>query len=70
MLHTTEPDSLVFKIESNKFPKTPIQAGSIQPGQEVKFAVEFEQYPDPKPENVIWVVQELLGEKLEFTPGI
>ena len=69
-LHTTEPDSLTFKIETNKFPTSPVQAGSFLPGQEVEFLVEFEQYPDPKPENVVWVVQGLAGEKQEFKPGI
>ena len=69
VLHTTESSPLNVLIESNKFPKSPFKAGNYQPGQPVEFVIEFEKYPDPRPENVVWVVKDDDDKTQEFKPG-
>jgi hypothetical protein len=69
VIHTAESDALKINIESSKFPKSPFQAGSYLPGQPVEFVIEFEQFPDPDPENVVWVVKGNDDKEQEFTPG-
>ena len=68
--HAVESTPLNIKVESHKFPKSPFQAGSYQPGQPISFTIEFEQYPPPKPENVLWVVKGPEGKASELKPGL
>ena len=70
VIHTADSDALKINIESSKFPKSPFQAGSYLPGQPVEFVIEFEQFPDPAPENVVWVVKGNDDQEQEFTPGL
>jgi hypothetical protein len=69
IIHEAISDELKINIESSKFPKSPFQAGSYLPGQPVEFSIEFELFPDPEPENVIWVVKDDDDKEQEFTPG-
>ena len=70
VLHTAESSPLNVLIEFNKFPESPFKAGIYKPGQPVEFVIEFEKYPDPKPENVVWVVKGNDDKTQEFKPGL
>jgi hypothetical protein len=70
LLHSTDSDAVKINIESSKFPQSPFQAGSYLPGQPVEFVIEFEQFPDPASENVVWVVKGNDNQEQEFIPGV
>ena len=64
-----ESSPLKIMIESNKFPKNPFQAGTYPPGQPIEIKIEFEKYPDPRDDNVVWVVKGTDDKVVELKPG-
>ena len=70
VVSAVESTPLSIKVEAHKFPKSPVQAGSYQAGQPILFTIEFEQYPPPKQENVVWVAKGSEGKATELKPGL
>lgn len=70
IIHEADSDELKFIIELSKFPQSPFQAGQHRVGQPVEFSFEFELYPDPNPNDVLWVVQGTNQDDIQkFKPG-